>query len=100
MPSNYMPESEALNVFLSVHAPSAGVTVFSGFTQALSEARRVTGRHEVTGAKTFPQLHGSWIGAIGYFALLDQISDCFKPRSAPLSNLKGLRRALEHFTSL
>jgi hypothetical protein len=84
----------------SVHAPATGTTVVSGFTHALSEARRVTGRDEKTGAKGTPSLHGSWIGAIAYFALLDQISDCFKPKSAPLSNLKDLRRGLEHFTSL
>lgn len=100
MTSKYMPESEALKLFFSVHAPAAGTTVLSGFTHALSEARRVTGRDENTGAKGTPSLHGSWIGAIAYFALLDQISDCFKPKSAPLSNLKDLRRGLEHFTSL
>lgn len=95
-----MPESEALKLFLSVHPAIAGIAIFSGFTHALMEARRVTGRDANSGAKVDRTLHGSWIGAVGYFALLDQISDCFKPKRVPLSNLKGLRRALAHFTSL
>lgn len=100
MSTNYMKESEALKTFLAVHPPAGGVTIFSGFTHALTEARRTTGRDIHTGAKVDAALHGSWIGAIGYFALLDQISDCFKPRQATLSNTRDLRRALEHFTSL
>jgi hypothetical protein len=98
--SNFMPESAAIDLFLSDPSSANGLTVMSGFAHALTEARRVTGRDPASGTKTNNALHGSWIGAVGYFALLDQISDCFKPKGAAPVTLNGLRRALAHFSAL
>lgn len=101
MSTKIMPESEALSLFFCGAAKNAdGVTVESGFRHALNEARVATGRDPDKGSKTNPQLHGSWIGAIGYFTLLDQISDCFRPKGVASSQYKDLRTALEHFTPL
>jgi hypothetical protein len=101
MSAKIMPENEALKLFFFGAANNdAGVTVESGFRHALKEARIATGRDLDKGTKSNPNLHGSWIGAIGYFTLLDQISDCFRPKGAPLPQNKDIRAALEHFTSL
>lgn len=44
---------------------------------------------------------GSWLGAIGYMTLLDQIGSCFKPRShATIAESRAICRALSYFSSL
>lgn len=44
--------------------------------------------------------HGSWLGALGYLALLDQIGKCFKPRDVALIFDNAISRALKYFTTL
>lgn len=55
----------------------------SAFCAALRDARKFTGRNLDTGGKlSEPSCgdHGSWLGAIGYMTLIDQIGSCFKPK--------------------
>lgn len=97
-----MPEASAVDYFLSFLPPQSGVLVFSGFVHALQEARSITNRDSTTGQK-LPNTagkHGSWLGAIGYFALLDQVGKCFKPKSVPRANGNTIFQALKHFSSL
>jgi hypothetical protein len=100
--TNVMPEAEALRLFLSFHPTQAGVQVFSGFIHALKEARSETGRDALTGTKLAAEAghHGSWLGAVGYFAVLDQMGKCFKPRAAPIKTGNAIQQALGHFTNL
>lgn len=66
--------------------PVNGGYAYSSFTLALRQSRCATGRDADTGHK-LPDciaLHGSWLGAIGYMCLVDQIARCFvPPRTIP-----------------
>jgi len=97
-----MPEAKALAFFLNFHPPQSGIQVFSGFVHALKEARQLTHRDLYTGQKlpNSTGQYGSWLGAVGYFALLDQIGKCFKPKSVARQNGNAIQQALKHFTSL
>ena len=77
-----------------------GHTVFSGFTGALRDARGATGRDLASGAIMNEGHTCSWLGAVGYLILLDQIGTCFKP--AGTGDLAGntINRALSYFTDL
>jgi hypothetical protein len=74
--------------------------VFSGFTAALRDARKATGRNLITGEIESDDLTCSWLGAVGYLILLDQIGTCFKPDGK--SDVEGntINRALSYFTEL
>jgi hypothetical protein len=76
------------------------VNHFSGFMGAIRDARQMTGRVPDTGAKIDGQGHGSWLGAIGYLALLDQIGSCFKQKNTETLSGNAINRALGYFTGL
>jgi hypothetical protein len=97
-----MPEADAIALHLSLSTQREGTSYFSGFMHALAEARGATARDTSTGQKLPDSVgkHGSWLGAVGYFALLDQIGKCFKPRGAPRVRGNAIRQALKHFSSL
>lgn len=77
-----------------------GHIVFSGFTAALRDARGATGRNLVTGIIVKPELTCSWLGAVGYLILLDQIGTCFKPHGDAVVEGNTINRALSYFTDL
>ena len=89
-----------MQAHLTFPPPVQGVQLFSGLTAKLRDARRVSGREVDTGRKIAGQHHGSWLGAIGYLVLLDQIGKCFKPKGVPLYEGNPLERALIHFGKL
>jgi hypothetical protein len=99
-PSNKMPEQRAIAMHLSYQPPMNGIQVFSGFAAGLRDARKATGRDQGTGAKIDKGLVGSWIGAIGYMALLDQIGSCFKPKTATAVSENSITRVLTYFSAL
>ena len=44
--------------------------------------------------------YGSWLGAIGYLSLLDQIGKCFKPSAAvTINNENSISKALKYFAT-
>jgi hypothetical protein len=101
MSTRFMPEEKALLMHLLFHPPIQGIHIFSGFAAALRDARKVTGRNINTGDKLSGVLHGSWLGALGYMTLLDQIGKCFKPKSKPvISDGSAIFKALRYFTNL
>lgn len=101
-----MTDNEAIKFHLTnFYKEEFGSIHFSGFYSALKDARKITGRNMETGAKdntnTFGDL-GSWLGAVGYLSLLDQIGNCFKKvdRPADETNKSGIIKALKNFSNL
>ena len=95
-----MSEKNAIAMHLSDSPPSGGIKIFSGFSKALKEARGVSGRNPETGEKIPDRSHASWLAAIGYMALLDQVGSCFKPKSSPGESGNSISRALKYFSTL
>jgi hypothetical protein len=101
-----MTDKEVIQFHLTnSYIESSPWTFFSGFCGALKDARKMTGRNIETGDKDgtnkFGHL-GSWLGTIGYLALLDQIGSCFKRVGGPEveENKSGIVKALKHFSAL
>ena len=95
-----MPKKFAINMHLFYTKPNNGVHIFSGFAAALRDAREATGRKPANGVKTNQDKIGSWLGAIGYLCLLDQIGSCFRPSNANRVNGNSIKKALKYFTDL
>jgi len=95
-----MDKKMAIDLHL-FECPSFGEwRVASALVRALGNVRKETGR-DGNGDKVAGQGHGSWLGAIGYMAILDQVGKCFKPRNrVPLYNLNSIQKALRYFTRL
>jgi hypothetical protein len=106
MSNKFMPEDQAIKQHLSLfkfHEADPPTLYFSGFTSALRDARKFTGRNPDNGQKLKEQNFGnlgSWLGAIGYMALLDQIGSCFKPKSSSIQIGNTIKKALKYFTTL
>lgn len=101
MPANNMSEDQIIIMHLSKGGVADGMTVESGFRGCLQDARRMTGRDIETGDKLSGERQGSWLGAIGYMTLLDQIGSCFKPKSTKRVGAPNtIERALLYFSAL
>ena len=99
MSSNILPEADVLKFHLNY--PAGNAKYFSGFMAGLRDARRVTGRDESTGAAANTNLRGSWLGAVGYMSMLDQIGKCFRPKGKTSGNTnRAICEALKAFTAL
>jgi hypothetical protein len=99
-PSNLMTEEEAIQRHLTFVPSASRNQPFSGFVAALRDARQATKRDPDSGAKIPTANHGSWLGAMGYMALLDQIGSCFKPREESVQQGNTIRTALKYFSNL
>lgn len=73
-------ERDFINYYLTSDYQLLGYTYRSSLIAALRDARLNTGRNVGTGALEHPDRAGSWLGAIGYLLILDQIGSCLKPR--------------------
>ena len=80
-------EEEALGYYLKPEGKR-----MSSFWAALRDARCATGRNVETGTVVDEAKTGSWLGAIGYLMLLDQIGTAVRRSEAPES--PSLRVAL------
>jgi hypothetical protein len=106
MSNKFMPEDIAIKSHLSIfkiNSTDPPSLYFSGFTAALRDARKFTGRDQNNGKKLTEQNPGdlgSWLGAIGYMILLDQIGSCFKPKSSSIIEGNTIRKALKYFKNL
>lgn len=104
MSSNIMPEQQAILAHLTNLSQGQNITYFSGFVAALRDARKFTKRNPNDGQKLTDDScgdHGSWLGAIGYLSLLDQIGKCFKPTgAAAINNENSISKALKYFTNI
>ena len=98
-----MPENDAIYSHLTNISQQQNIIYFSGFVAALRDARKFTKRSQDTGQKLVDDNcgnHGSWLGAIGYLSLLDQIGKCFKPRATLAINDNSISKALKYYTNL
>lgn len=78
-------------------------TFFSSFVKGLQDCRAATNRDLVTGTSIPNAEHDSWVGALGYLAILDQIGNCFRLQSRAESNAiveNPIVSALRNFTDL
>jgi hypothetical protein len=76
---------------------------FTAFTAVLRDARGITKRDPDTGRLDPEVKHGhlgSWLGALGYMVLLDQIGRCFKPKRDAPEQGPPMVKALKHFSGL
>lgn len=75
---------------------------FSCFTKGLMYAREATGRNPKTGQSKDVSKHLNIAGALGYFALLEQIGNCLKPKSSSLytTHKNNIHKALHYFSTL
>ena len=100
MSSNIMPDEQAIILYLTNISQNQSITYFSGFVAALRDAGKFTARNQDTGMKIQDDScgnHGSWLGAIGYLALLDQIGGCFKPRNVAQIQGNSINKSLRYF---
>lgn len=97
-----MTEAEILEQHLKYQEPdqTSRFRYFSSLTAAVRDARHATRRELDTGQKIPGESHGSWLGALGYFTVLDQIGTCFREKDKSRISSKGVVAALEHFTEL
>lgn len=102
-----MDKKSAFNIHLTLNYVESndGFVYFSTLCGALKDARNMTGRNIETGVKDnsnkFGYL-GSWLGAMGYITILDQIGKCYRPSTtSPIEKTKSpIIRALKYFTKL
>jgi len=73
-------EALMLRLLCSDEHTGAG-RLYSSFVAALKDARTATNRDVETGECDNSSAHGSWLGALGYLALLDQIGKSYAPTS-------------------
>jgi hypothetical protein len=102
MANQTISESEAIKKHIKEPYKKGGLIYFSGFSGALIEARQAAYRRE-DGTKIPNIKHGGWLAAIGYFALLEQIGNCFRPKETLVKvhgNENGIKKALKFFSNL
>jgi hypothetical protein len=96
--NTFMDPREAIKMYLFGDSLSEVVKETSCFIAALRDARKATCR-QING-DTLPDInHGSWLGAIGYMVLLDQIGGCLKPKNRQSKYKNGFKKALDYFES-
>src|ERR1700754_1365978 len=103
MSKNKLPEQQAIIAHLTNFSQDQSIGYFSGYVAALRDARKFTKRNQDNGQKLDTDScgdHGSWLGAIGYITLLDQIGKCFKPKTViTISDGNTICKALKYFAS-
>jgi hypothetical protein len=78
------PHEEWIENFLEVRTPSPGPPSWlSTFSAVVRDARRLTGRNTTTGLIENESRTDSWLGALGYLVMLDQVGECFRPATLP-----------------
>lgn len=77
-------DDDTITAFLTYHRRRAGITHWgSSLIWVLRDARAATGRYLSSGeVGPKPERSGSWLGAVGYMIMLDQIGECYRPADA------------------
>lgn len=79
---------DTLSAFLTYRRRRSDTHWVSSLVAVLRDARGATGRYLATGeVSPKRRASGSWLGALGYMVMLDQIGECFSPANA--SSLPG-----------
>jgi hypothetical protein len=96
--------SNIIEVHLSLNSlkNEQGIIFESSLVHALRNIRLITGRDEETGIASSDGYLSNWLGAIGYFAILDQIGKCYRPKIKDkiITNISSIKKALIYFTPL
>ena len=105
MQFNNLTKKEAISHHLLLRSQyDENTTVFSSLIAILRDAREITGRNLENGQRLISPQHGrldSWLGALGYLTLLDQIGKCYRPISkSKIINSNSISKALKYFTHL
>lgn len=104
MSNRKLTEEEILSIHFGLtEIPSEGNIFTSGFIAALRDTRYMSGRDLDTGkiiSERKTGSPGSWLGAIGYMILLDQIGSCFKPKTSNEIKGNSIYKTLKYFTNL
>ncbi len=78
--------------------------VFSSLVAILIDTREITGRDLKNGQHIISPKHGrldSWLGALGYLTILDQIGKCYRPKSkSKIVKANSITKALKYYTLL
>jgi hypothetical protein len=77
-----------------------GLTYKSSLIALLADARGAAQRDQTTGDVVVGSESTSWLGAVGYLILLDQIGKCFKPLDNPATDAEPIIRALRNFSTI
>jgi hypothetical protein len=95
----YDPASDewAIRDYLSWREPEPGFNTLSSFWAALRDARGVVGRDQATGRLLNDEHTATWIGAVGYLSLLDQIGSAVRPIGATQTAPSSVERCLLRF---
>jgi len=72
----------------------------SPYFGALIDARKATGRDIHSGEKIIAEGHGSWLGALGYMALVDHVGGIVRKKRIIDSSKNDFLEALGSFTNL
>lgn len=95
-----MTTEEAICSYFSEIHLDGDQTRFSSFKALLRDARLATNRDLDSGQKALNADHGSWLGALAYMALLDQIGSCFRPLGTPKRKEPSILLTLGYFSNL
>ena len=92
-------DDDTIGSFLTYHRRRTGTHWGSSLIAVLRDARAATGRYLSSGEVGPKQERsGSFLGAVGYMVMLDQIGECYRPAdAAPLPNTPDFIRALTYF---
>jgi hypothetical protein len=90
----------ALELHLGEPRQVNGLTYKSSLVALLADARGAAQRDQTTGDVLPGSESMSWLGAVGYLILLDQIGKCFKPVTNPATDAEPIIRALRNFSSV
>jgi hypothetical protein len=92
--------AEAIRFHFEGGNPPLGLAHHSSLRALLVHARNETGRDQA-GWVVEELKSGSWLGAVAYFILLDQVGKCFRPVGVPWPDERsGVGRALGVWTPL
>lgn len=88
--------------FLKIPSHNNIIGHYSFFSIGLKQVRKATGRDFKTGKLIEFDEHINIPGVLGYFALLEQIGNCFKPKSSIVctKHKNNIHKALHYFSSL
>ncbi len=92
-------EKEVLKLYFGNPVRRDGFEMKSPYIAALIDSRITTCRNKRSGKK-LNKGHGSWIGSLGYMALLDHVGKIIKPKNKTNKENNSFLNSLRNFSSL
>lgn len=97
-----MDKQTAIDIHLSLQEPYKvnEIGYYSCLGHALKEARTVTGRDSKSGKLEDKNGSHTWLGAIAYLLIVDQIGECYETSKVIPNVGSPFRKALHYFSDL